>query len=75
MMTTQKALTALKHIKTYCNAAQLVELDYVIEVLEKLEKRTCTVTVLAVREVHIAQMRHARIHICTNAHLALRRQA
>ncbi len=38
MMTTQKALTALKHIKTYCNAAQLVELDYVIEVLEKLEK-------------------------------------
>jgi hypothetical protein len=28
----------LRQIKTYCSATQLEELDYAIEVLEKLEK-------------------------------------
>ena len=37
-MTNEKALKALQQIKTYCSATQLEELDYVIEVLEKLEK-------------------------------------
>ena len=37
-MTNEKALKALQQIKTYCSATQLEELDYAIEVLEKLEK-------------------------------------
>ena len=37
-MTNEKALNALRQIKTYCSATQLEELDYVIAVLEKLEK-------------------------------------
>ena len=37
-MTNEKALKALRQIKTYCSAPQLEELDYAIEVLEKLEK-------------------------------------
>ena len=37
-MTNEKALEALRQIKTYCSATQLEELDYAIEVLEKLEK-------------------------------------
>ena len=37
-MTNEKALKALRQIKTYCSATQLEELDYAIEVLEKLEK-------------------------------------
>ena len=37
-MTNEKALKALRQIKTYCTATQLEELDYAIEVLEKLEK-------------------------------------
>ena len=37
-MTNEKALKALRQIKTYCAATQLEELDYAIEVLEKLEK-------------------------------------
>ena len=37
-MTNDKALKALRQIKTYCSATQLEELDYAIEVLEKLEK-------------------------------------
>ena len=37
-MTNEKALKALRQIKTYCAATQLEELDYVIEVLEKLER-------------------------------------
>ena len=37
-MTNEKALKALRQIKTYCSATQLEELDYVIEVIEKLEK-------------------------------------
>ena len=37
-MTNEKALKAMRQIKTYCAATQLEELDYVIEVLEKLEK-------------------------------------
>ena len=37
-MTNEKALKALQQIKTYCSATQLEELDYVIEVIEKLEK-------------------------------------
>ena len=36
-MTNEKALKALRQIKTYCSATQLEELDYAIEVLEKLE--------------------------------------
>lgn len=37
-MTNEKAIKALQQIKTYCSATQLEELDYAIEVLEKLEK-------------------------------------
>ena len=37
-MTNEKALNALRQIKTYCSATQLEELDYAIDVLEKLEK-------------------------------------
>jgi hypothetical protein len=37
-MSNEKALKALRQIKTYCSATQLEELDYVIEVIEKLEK-------------------------------------
>ena len=37
-MTNEKAIKALRQIKTYCSATQLEELDYAIEVLEKLEK-------------------------------------
>ena len=37
-MSNEKALKALQQIKTYCSATQLEELDYAIEVLEKLEK-------------------------------------
>ena len=37
-MTNEKALKALRQIKTYCSATQLEELEYAIEVLEKLEK-------------------------------------
>ena len=37
-MTNEKALKALRQIKTYCAPTQLEELDYAIEVLEKLEK-------------------------------------
>ena len=37
-MTNEKAIKALRTIKTYCSATQLEELDYAIEVLEKLEK-------------------------------------
>ena len=37
-MTNEKALKALQQIKTYCSATQLDELEYVISVLEKLEK-------------------------------------
>ena len=36
-MTNEKALKALRQIKTYCSATQLEELDYAIEVLEKLD--------------------------------------
>ncbi len=38
IMTNEKAIKALRQIKTYCAATQLEELDYAIEVLEKLEK-------------------------------------
>ena len=37
-MTNEKAIKALRQIKTYCSATQLEELDYAIEVLEKLKK-------------------------------------
>ena len=37
-MEIEKAVKALQQIKTYCSATQLEELDYAIEVLEKLEK-------------------------------------
>ncbi|MCH5293151.1 MAG: hypothetical protein J1E07_05425 [Treponema sp.] len=37
-MTNEKALKALRQIKTYCSASQLDELEYAISVLEKLEK-------------------------------------
>ena len=37
-MTNEKALKALQQIKTYCSATQLDELEYVISVLEKLQK-------------------------------------
>ena len=37
-MTNEKALKALRQIKTYCSASQLDELEYAIAVLEKLEK-------------------------------------
>ena len=37
-MTNEKAIEALKRIKTYTAADLLDELDYVIKVMEKLEK-------------------------------------
>ena len=37
-MTNEKAIEALKHIKTYTAADLLDELDYVIKVMEKLAK-------------------------------------
>jgi len=37
-MTNEKAIEALNHIKTYTAADLLDELDYVIKVMEKLEK-------------------------------------
>jgi len=37
-MTNEEAIKALKEIKTYCAAAQLDKLDYVVSVMEKLEK-------------------------------------
>jgi hypothetical protein len=37
-MTNEKAIKALRQIKTFCSPTQLEELDYAIEVLEKLEK-------------------------------------
>ncbi len=37
-MTTEKALKALKQIKTYCSATNLDELEYAIQVLEKLKE-------------------------------------
>lgn len=37
-MTNEKAIEALKRIKTYCAANSLVELEYVIQVMEKLKK-------------------------------------
>ena len=37
-MTNEKAIEPLKHIKTYTAADLLDELDYVIKVMEKLEK-------------------------------------
>lgn len=41
-MTNEKALKALKEIKTYCAASLLDELDYVIKVMEKLIKDDVT---------------------------------
>jgi hypothetical protein len=38
IMTNEKALRALKEIKTYCSANLLDELDYTIKVMEKLIK-------------------------------------
>lgn len=37
-MTNEEAIEALKQIKTYTAASLLDELDYVIKVMEKLEK-------------------------------------
>ena len=37
-MTKEKAIKALRQIKTYCAATMLDELDYVLQVMEKLEK-------------------------------------
>ena len=37
-MTNKDAVKALKQIKTYCDAELLDELDYAIQVIEKLEK-------------------------------------
>lgn len=37
-MTNEKAIKALKEIKTYCAATSLDALEYVIQVMEKLEK-------------------------------------
>lgn len=37
-MTNEQAVKALLQIKTYCSASLLDELDYVIEVFEKLIK-------------------------------------
>lgn len=37
-MTNEKAIKALRQIKTYCSATLLDELDYVLLVMEKLEK-------------------------------------
>lgn len=36
-MTNEKAIKALKQIKTYCSATLLDELDYVTQVMQKLE--------------------------------------
>ena len=38
IMTNEKAIKALRQIKTYCAATMLDELDYVLQVMEKLEK-------------------------------------
>lgn len=38
IMTNEKAIKALRQIKTYCSATLLDELDYVLLVMEKLEK-------------------------------------
>lgn len=37
-MTNEKAISALKKIKNYCSATLLDELEYVTQVIEKLEK-------------------------------------
>ncbi|MBO4508153.1 MAG: hypothetical protein J5747_05895 [Spirochaetaceae bacterium] len=37
-MTNAKVIEALQQIRTYCTAAQLDSLDYVIEVMKKLDK-------------------------------------
>lgn len=37
-MTNEKAIEALKQIKTYTAATLLDSIDYVIEIMEKLEK-------------------------------------
>lgn len=37
-MTNEKAIEALQAIRTYCTAEQLESLDYVIEVMKKLDK-------------------------------------
>ena len=37
-MTNEKVIEALQQIRTYCTAAQLDSLDYVIEVMKKLDK-------------------------------------
>ena len=37
-MTNEKAIKALRQIKTYCAATMLDELDYVLQVMEKREK-------------------------------------
>ena len=37
-MTNEKAIKALRQIKTYYAATMLDELDYVLQVMEKLEK-------------------------------------
>lgn len=37
-MTNEKAIKALEQIKTYCSPSSLDELDYVTEVMKKLEK-------------------------------------
>lgn len=36
-MTNDKAIKALEQIKTYCSATNLEELDYVIDVMKKLQ--------------------------------------
>ncbi|MCR4713440.1 MAG: hypothetical protein K5751_03570 [Treponemataceae bacterium] len=37
-MTNEKIIEALQQIRTYCTAPQLTSLDYVIEVIKKLDK-------------------------------------
>ncbi|MCR4939827.1 MAG: hypothetical protein K5930_06945 [Treponemataceae bacterium] len=37
-MTNEKVIEALLQIRTYCTASQLNSLDYVIEVMKKLDK-------------------------------------
>lgn len=37
-MTNEKAIEALKEIKTYTAATKLDEIEYVIQIMEKLEK-------------------------------------
>ena len=37
-MTNEKVIEALQQIRTYCTAPQLDSLDYVIEVMKKLDK-------------------------------------